>query len=139
MQFYGIVAAMLYLGNVKLEAQGDNIVVSEATAADLKQAESLIGIGDISQLPVEKVVKAAVERLPHRPRPRLAQPARRAREAHVLHDVQLPRRPHQPKIQVDRDFHKFIGRSTSSARSSRSTRSSSSASTTPTSGCTTSS
>ena len=54
---YGVVAAMLYLGNVALGpgAGSETIAVSEASLPDLRMAEKLLGIGDISELLVEKV------------------------------------------------------------------------------------
>ena len=50
-------AAILYIGNVKLESKSDDTVaVSDSAVAHLKEAEKLLGVGDLAKLLVEKVV-----------------------------------------------------------------------------------
>jgi len=108
---FGVLTGMLYLGNVCFEGE-DAITVTAATNSELRQAETLLGISDISELLVEKVVKS----------PRSANvyhialdlhAALKQRDALVKHIYQMMfdvivARLNQ-KIQTEKDFHRFIG------------------------------
>ena len=110
---YGVVAAMLLLGNVDLAAgANDSIVVAESSKQALKDAEKFLGIGDISELLVEKVVKSPrSNNVYHIALDKHA--AENQKDALVKHiysmmfNVVVERI--NLKIQVEKDFHKFIG------------------------------
>ena len=106
-------AAILNIGNIKLEAKADDTVeVSPAAVAAQKEAESLLGVGDLGKLLVEKVV--------HSPRSKSEyhialdlNSATNQRDALVKHIYtmlfNLIVARVNLNIEVEKDFHKFIG------------------------------
>ena len=112
---YGILTALLYLGNVKFGTVGesDSIAVKEETLEHLHQAEKLLGVGEVfSDLLIEKVVKSPRSATEYHIALDLTA-ALHQRDAlvkhiyHILFDVVVDRI--NTKIQVEKDFHRFIG------------------------------
>jgi len=114
-ELYGIFAALMCLGDVKFGAiaeGSDTIAVKGETMESLEQAEKLLGIGDISTLLIEKIVKSPRSNNEYHIALDLTA-AMLQRDALVKHiymmifDVIVARI--NTKIQPDKDFHRFIG------------------------------
>ncbi|KAL3932462.1 MAG: hypothetical protein SGPRY_000692 [Prymnesium sp.] len=109
---YEVVAALLYIGNVRMVANDDAVTVTKDSHTFLKTAEQLLGVGDLTNLFVERVV--------HSPRSKSEYhislditSANGQRDALVKHiytmifNLLIARI--NTIIETDRDFHKFIG------------------------------
>ena len=110
-QLYDILTSLLYLGNVKIAGE-DSINVTPDSEAALRQAEKLLGIGNIQQLLIEKVVKSPRSNNEYHIALDL-DAAVSQRDALVKHLYQLLFHLVVEKINVqiavDKDFHRFIG------------------------------
>ena len=108
-----VIAALLYIGNVKMESKDDDTVgVIESSLSDLKQAEQLLGVGDLSKLLIEKVVHSPRSKSEYHIALDLTS-ANGQRDALVKHvytmmfNLLIARI--NMNIESEREFHKFIG------------------------------
>ena len=112
-EVYNVLGALLHISNVKYEAAGnDTIRIQPGASADLKTAERLLGITPIGQLLVEKVVKSPRSNNEYHIALDMGA-AISQRDALVKHLYQmlfaLIVQKINTQIQVERDFHRFIG------------------------------
>ena len=108
-----MIAALLYIGNVKMESKDDDTVgVIESSLSDLKQAEQLLVVGDLSKLLIEKVVHSPRSKSEYHIALDLTS-ANGQRDALVKHvytmmfNLLIARI--NMNIESEREFHKFIG------------------------------
>ena len=112
-ELYNVLGSLLYLGNVKMAAASDDTIsVTEDTLPCLRTAEQLLGISPTDQLLIEKVVKSPRSNNVYHIALDLgaAQSQRDALVKHLYHMLfNLLIEKINSQIQVDKDFHRFIG------------------------------
>ena len=108
---YQVIAALLYLGQALLEANGDDgSKIATSGAANVKQACELLGIADISKDLVEKVTVVGVERFQIQLKLEAAVKQRDALAKQIynqLFDLLVAKM--NQKIDTPKQMHKFIG------------------------------
>ena len=108
---YQVIAALLYLGQALLEANGDDgSKIATSGAANVKQACELLGIADISKDLVEKVTVVGVERFQIQLKLEAAVKQRDALAKQIynqLFDLLVAKM--NQKIDTPKHMHKFIG------------------------------
>ena len=108
---YQVVAALLYLGETALEANGDDATkITASGAANVKRACELLGIADISVDLVEKLTVVGVERyqIQLKLEAALKQRDALAKQIYALLFDLLVAKMNQ-KIDTPKQMHKFIG------------------------------
>jgi len=109
---YNVLGSLLFIGNVTFGQDGDNIAVKPETMKDLREAEKLLGIGQIDGLLIEKVVKSPRSNNQYHIALDMgaAQSQRDALVKHLYHMLfNLLIEKINSQIQVEKDFHRFIG------------------------------
>ena len=142
---YDTLAALLHLGNVQLEVDEQDVCsVTEATRAHLAKAEELLGIGEIGNVLIERVLRTPRTGTEyHIALDKTAAVNQRDAFVKFIYSSLFLLIVTRMNAKLDASAKRTHSRSacwtSSASRSSRRTRSSSSASTTPTRSCTTSS